>query len=168
MTLVEPALKAEGKSLGKGRFTGCRWLLYLEGKEEELKECSVKTESEEAGVIQTRLLKDQLVLHTFAGGATTALDRIEPEEGIIIATLKSSGAECLLPASLSLNGVLYIEDCNAEFQQERVTHLFIQGPLTSLFVGADTVEHLETSIDGSVVALLTGAHAGLNWSGLPG
>ena len=168
MTLVEPALKAEGKSLGKGRFTGCRWVIYLEGKgEEELKGCSVKSETEAAGVIQTRLLKDQLVLHTFAGGATVGLDRIEPEEGIIIANLKTTG-ECSLPEALTLNGVLYVEDCNAELQQERETHLFIQGPLTSLWLGKDTVEHLETSIDGSVVALLAGAHAGMTWSGLPG
>jgi hypothetical protein len=163
MTLVNSELKAGGSSLGKGRFTGC--VVFLNGTESA--SCLPHTEAEAGGVLQTRLLKDLIVLHEPSPGVKSTLDRIEPEEGNIIMTLTESEA-CPIGEQIPLRGKFYAEDCNAEFQIERLTHLFIQGPLTELWVtSVNNAEH-RANVDGSVVAELSGAHAGLTWSALPG
>jgi hypothetical protein len=161
MTLVEAVLKASGGSLGKARFSGCATLI----KGSESKACQPKGESKEAGVIVTRLLQDLIVLHTLAGGGVEALDRIEPEEGSVILTFQT-GAECSFGELIELRGTFFAKDCNNQFQAEQITHLFVQGPLTKLFLNLNPAN--VANVDGSVVTELSGKHAGLTWSGLPG
>jgi hypothetical protein len=161
MTLVEAVLKASGASLGKARFTGCA--TFIKGSES--KACQPKGETKEAGVIVTRALEDLIVLHTLAGGGTVPLDRIEPEEGSVILTFQT-GAECSLGNLIELRGKFFAKDCSEQLQFEQIGHLFVQGPLTELFINLNPAN--VANVDGSVVAELAGAHAGLKWSGLPG
>lgn len=161
MTLVEAVLKANGGSLGKGRFTGC--VTLINGMESKV--CKPTGETSEAGVIVTRALEDLIVLHTFPGGVTIALDRIQPEEGSVILSFKT-GEACAIGQVIELRGTFFAEDCSGELQIEKVTHLFNQAPLTELFFNLNR-ENV-ANVDGSVIAELTGAHSGMTWSGLPG
>jgi hypothetical protein len=162
MTLVEAVLKAAGGSLGKARFTGCVTLI----KGAESKACLPKGETKEAGVILTRSLSDLIVLHTPAGGgAAVTLDRIEPEEGSVILSFQTS-EECSLGPVIELRGKFFAKDGSEALPTELVTHLFVQGPLTELFINLNPAN--VANVDGSVVAELSGAHVGLKWSGLPG
>jgi hypothetical protein len=160
MTLVEAVLKANGSSLGKGRFTGCATLI----KGSESKACQPKGETKEAGVIVTKLLQGLIVLHTLAGGGAIPLVRIEPEEGSVILSFQT-GAECSFGELIELRGKFFAKDCSEQFRLEFAGHLFVQGPLTELFINLNPAN--VANVDGSVVAELSGKHAGLAWSGLP-
>jgi hypothetical protein len=47
-----------------------------------------------------------------------------------------------------------------------VEHLWEEDTVNSkLWAISDTAEHLETSLDGSLLTFLTGAHVGLKWGG---
>jgi hypothetical protein len=166
-------LGAEGKLTegGKVVFTGCK---VTEGGSA----CTVNSPSAPNGTVESAEGKGELVLHTLAGGGTEVLTKLEPKsEEVGFATLRFGG-ECALPESNKVNGVLYVKDCRTdEIEKEgkkekiclhnaetlEVQHLIEQGPLTSLTVGKDTVEHLETSIDGSALAELASPHNGLKW-----
>jgi hypothetical protein len=134
-------------------------------------ECTVKTAGQAIGKIVSEEGKGELVLHELAGGAKDVLTKIEPKTaGGAFATLlfapTTSESTCLLPASNPVKGVLFVKDCKEGgngAEEFAVEHLIEQGPLTSLFVGSDTVEHLETSIDGSAWVFLTGSHNELSW-----
>lgn len=163
LTLEEIKLKLTGSSLGKARFTGCTFL--ANGKVASA--CTPYPEKEEGeegiGRILTRLLKGLIVLHSPAPGTFTTLNRIEPEEGNIIVSFNLGlEEECAYGALVSVTGKLFLEDGEGEFKQEKVRHLFLQGPLTAL-----TFLNNAANIDGSVITLLSGGHAGLKWSGLP-
>jgi hypothetical protein len=60
-----------------------------------------------------------------------------------------------------VTGIIYLKDCEGFAETLRVKHLVEEGPLSSLSIGANTAEHLETSADGSVWVKLSGIHAGL-------
>jgi hypothetical protein len=129
--------------------------------------CTVKTAGQPTGTIVTEELKGEAVLHELEAAQKDVLTKIEPNTaGGPIVTLRFEGSECLLPLSNKVTGFLYLKDCKAggkgaeEFAEK---HLIEQGPLTSLSVGADTKEHLETSIDGSAWFKLAGAHEKLKW-----
>lgn len=160
MTLLEAVLKVNGGSLGKGRFTGCVTLI----KGVESKVCKPTGETGEAGVIVTRALEDLIVLHTFPGGVTIPLDRIQPEVGSVILSFKTS-EECAFGQVIELRGTFFAEDCSGELGVEKLAHLFNQGPLTELFFNLNPAN--VANVDGSVIAELTGAHKGMTWSGLP-
>jgi hypothetical protein len=82
-------------------------------------------------------------------------------EGFV--TLRFEGNECLLPTLNKVSGVLFLKDCQGFAETLKPKHLIEQGPLTSLTVGADTVEHLETALDGSAWAKLVSPHATQEW-----
>jgi hypothetical protein len=166
------SLEPEGKLSEGGRvvFTGCS-VVAKDSKGVESGECSVKSPEKPVGTIESEEGKGELVLHELAGGAKDVLTKIEPKTaGGAFATLKfapkTETSTCLLPASNPVKGVLYVKDCAVGgngAETFAVKHLIEQGPLTSLVVGAHSVEHLETSIDGSAWVKLTGAHENLKW-----
>jgi hypothetical protein len=97
-----------------------------------------------------------------------ALAEGKEEGGVkIFTTLKFNEELCVaLSPSVKITGKLWVEDCNNEFEVEKVTHLIQEAKLPAeklggLFFGAN-----KASIDGSANVKLINAHAGLTFSGL--
>jgi hypothetical protein len=157
--IVGAKLEVEGRITPgfKIKKTGCN--NKIEGKLS--KTCIPSSAGQPAGTVETVGLKGLLVLH-----GTEGLIRIEPLEGENLIVYKF-GEECALPESMPLKGKLFLTDCQGALGTEQVTHLFSQGALTDLFMLSKTAEHAAT-VDGSLIFGLTGAHAGLAWSGIPG
>jgi len=160
---IEPVEKVSAG--GRVVFTGCE---AYENNGTVLGpnlKCEVSTAGTAIGTIESNKGVGLLELHTLAGGGTEVLTKIEPEvAGGPFATILLK--KCVLPESNKVNGVLFVKDCLGFATTHKTEHLIVQGPLTSLFVGLDTVEHLETSIDGSAWIRLGGAHVGLDWSAM--
>jgi hypothetical protein len=154
------SLAAEGKlnTGGKIKYTGCE--AYGKGSLEEALGCKVHSAGQAAGTVETGKLKGELVLHELAGGTKELLTKVEPEAGSTgtLATILTEG--CVIPESNPVHGVLYARDCEGKATEHKAEHLIVSGPLTSLWVGSDTAEHLETSVSGSVWVLLAGPHLG--------
>jgi hypothetical protein len=160
---------------GKVKFTGCE--AYEKAPLTTALACKVHSAGQAVGVVESLKGKGGLVLHEIKVGEKEVLTKIEPEVGTTFATFLTEG--CSLPESNPVNGVLYVKDCEALKNEKgealpcdknalvhSVKHLIEQGPLTSLWVGKDTAEHLETSVIGSAWIKLAGAHAGLKWSAM--
>src|ERR1700709_1773405 len=126
--------------------------------------CHVHSAGQAAGVVLTAAGKGILALHTLTGGGTEVLTKLEPSVGTTFATFLTE--KCVVPETNPVNGVLYLKDCEKKALTHEVKHLVEQGPLTSLFVGSDTAEHLETSLSGSGWVKLGGAHAGLKFAAM--
>jgi hypothetical protein len=163
---VGARLEEEGKVGGKAgsnttRFTGCK--IYLNG--EVSSACEPRSEGK-FGTFTSTPLKGLLVLHELAGGAKETLVRFEPVTGSVFATLEF-GAGCPIGATCAISGVSTVKDAKNLFSTELVEHFVEQGPLSELWVGTKTVEHMAV-IAGSASLRLTGEHEGRNWSALPG
>jgi hypothetical protein len=159
-------LEAEGKVGGKAgsnttKFTGCE--MYLNGVVS--KACEPRSEGK-FGTFTSTPLKGLLVLHELAGGAKDTLIRFEPVAGTVFATVQL-GEECSIGSTCAISGVSTVKDSEGKFGVELVNHLVEQGPLSELWVGTKTAEHMAV-VDGSASLRLTGAHEGLKWSALPG
>ncbi len=142
---------------GKVVFTGCS--VNVAG-------CTVKSPGQPSGTVASNEGKGEIVLHELAGGTKDVLTKIEPKTaGGPFATLRFEG-ECALPEENKVTGFLFVRDCEGFATTHKVKHLLEQGPLTSLSVGSDTKEHLETSIDGSIWVKLVAPHAGLAWAAM--
>jgi hypothetical protein len=174
MTCTNVALKGvnleSGGTLttgGKVVFTGCE--TYESGTLTSPLECHVHTGTGAArtpdGTIETNELKGGLVLHTLTGGGSEVLTRIEPKTagGPFVTILTE---KCSWPTTNTISGVLFLKDCEKLATTHAVKHLLTQGPLTSLVYGAHSVEHLETSLDGSIWVKLGGVHASLKWAAM--
>jgi hypothetical protein len=153
------ALKGEGKLSEGGKVVFKKCTVVAKDKNGNPSgNCTVKTAGEPTETIASEEGKGELVLHE--GGVV--LTKIEPK-GEAFATIRFEGAECLLPTSNKVTGVLYVKDCENKAETFAVKHLIEQGPLTSLSVGSDTEEHLLTTIDGSAWVKLTGGDSGQEW-----
>jgi hypothetical protein len=166
--LVNIHLAAAGKLTegGKVKFTGCE--AYKEGTLTGPLGCHVKTSGAPEGTIETTEGKGELVLHEIKAGEKEVLTKLEPKTaGGAFATILTSA--CSLPESNKVSGVLYLKDCELKATDHLVKHLVEQGPLTSLVYGAHSVEHLETSLDGSgwiKLGASTLDHTGLKWAAM--
>jgi hypothetical protein len=182
--LVGINLEAAGKLTtgGKVKFTGCE--AYGKGTLEEPLGCHVHSSGTvlNSKEVESGPGKGELVLHTFFDEEKNekgevikktelkeVLTKLEPELGIekgLFATFLTS--ECVIPESNPVHGVLFLKDCEGKATTHLKEHLIVQGPLTSLWVGADTAEHLETSVDGSAWIFLskTGEHNELLWGAM--
>jgi hypothetical protein len=147
---------------GKIKLTGCE--AYGKGTLEEALGCHIHSTGQPSGTILSNELKGELVSHEVKGGGRRRLWRIIAR--ILGALFNALSEECAIPESNAISGELFLQDCEAKEVTHAVKHLLEQGPLTSLFVGKDTAEHLETSLDGSFWVKLGGAHAGLKWSAM--
>jgi hypothetical protein len=131
-TMIGVKLESEGKlsTGGRVKLEGCK--TFNAATSTELPECAVKTSGQAFGTLETNKFKGQLQ----ANGEV----KIEPETGTTFATLEFE-AGCVLPSPTTVNGTLFLEDCEAKAGEHLVKHLLKQGAGTSLFVGADTIEH---------------------------
>jgi len=140
----------------KVKYTGCG--LY-EGAALGKLRCKISSLGQESGTIESNALKGSLALHTLTGGGTEVLAKIEPEAAGPLITILAD-EECALFESLPVYGVVYLKDCEGRALTNSIKHLIEQGPLTSLYTLSDTKEHLETSLIGSLKALLGGFDVG--------
>jgi hypothetical protein len=156
-SLTNAKLEASGQ-LTKGftaQFTAC--VTRNAATKVELPECGVKAGGSGLfGIIVTNALKGQLQ----SNGET----EIKPV-GTEFAKLEFE-AGCVLPSPTTLSGTLFVEDCEGKAAEHLVEHLIKQGVGTSLFVGADNKEHLETSLVGTMLVSLSGEHSGLKWGAI--
>jgi hypothetical protein len=153
-SLIGGKLEAGG-ALTKGakiKLEGCKVFNAATGT--ELSECGVKTPGAPFGTVESFKSKGQL--------QTNGEIKLEPETGTKFAELEYE-ASCTLPSPSPISGVLFLEDCEGKAATHLVKHLFKQGAGTSLFVGTDTAEHLETALVGSIWVFLGGEHKGFNW-----
>jgi hypothetical protein len=153
-TVVGTKLEKEGKltSGGKVEFKSCRLFNVATGT--ELPECGVKTPGTAIGTLITNALKGQLQ----AGGGI----KIEPSAGTEFVKLEFE-AGCALPSPTPIAGTIFIQDWEGKGATHLEKHLLTQSFGTSFFVGADSAEHLETSLVGNAWVFLSGEHIGLKW-----
>jgi hypothetical protein len=162
--IIGGALLGQGTiSEGKLKFSGCD--TFLNGVKSA--PCKPKTAGMPAGTILTNWLTGLLVLHILKpSGIKDDLVKIEPSEGLALANILT-GEECMVGEAITVNGTVFLKDCTNALLNRQVTHLFEQGPLTDLWVSSKSKEPPETSLDGSALVFLTGAHFGLDWAGEP-
>jgi len=165
LALKGVSLEAGGKLTegGKVVFTGCK--VFKTAPLTEEYKCTVKTTGAAAGTVETNELKGGLAL---LGGEV--LTKVEPKAGSTgnFATLRFEGAECVLPELNQVHGTAYFKDCEGFATTHKLKHLFNSvAEFVALFIGGHSAKQLEvTKILGSFWALLAGAHAGLEWSGM--
>ena len=176
-SLIGVHLAEEGKLTegGKVQFGECEaYSLNAKGELEAALGCNVHSPATAIGSksILTNEGKGALLLHTYKIDEpepgvkvelTELVTKIEPKTGESFVTILTEG--CALPESNTINGKLFLKDCELKAETHQVKHLIEQGPLTVLWIGKDTVEHLQTSIDGSAWVSLGGAHVGFPWAG---
>lgn len=165
--LVNVNLEKNGElSLGKVKFSNCG-VYNGTALEKQLTQCDVRSPGAAAGTVETENATSKLVLHELSGGGKEVLLQVVPDNAEEkFAELEFFLAECPLPPNNPVKGKVFLKDCEKLATTFAVKHLVEQGPLTTLTVGKDTAEHLETSLLGSGWAKLAGAHAGLKWSGM--
>jgi hypothetical protein len=142
----------------KAKFTGCEVLKIETGK--QIEKCVAKNEGGVAGTIETKALK--------ASFEKTSLVKVEPEGGGVEDSfvVLTPGTECLLAEKIPLHGVLYLNDSEGKLETLLVEHVGKEATGTKLWVGIETAEHLETSVDGGMLFSLAGEYTGLKWSGM--
>jgi hypothetical protein len=108
-------------------------------------------------VVVSEPLKGLLILHE-----GKPLIRFDPVKGETFVVFEFS-EECALGGNVPVTGTSTVKDVNGEFSTEAVNHTVEQGPLSSL-----TFCKNSAIVTGSAVLQLTGTHAGVKWSALPG
>lgn len=159
--------------LGKGtlsestaEFTKCE--TYVNGT--FVKACTPHSKGKAAGVVETNPFSGLIVLHfNKATGINEEVVSIKPVSGSTFVTMEM-GAECVLGATITVNGVLFIEESKVGLSTLEAIHLFEESStLTELWVQSKTSEHLETSLEGGFEAYLPEpAHLLDPWSGEAG
>jgi len=147
---------------GKVKFTGCE--AYEKASLTGALACHVHSAGQAAGTVVTNEGKGEIVLHELAGGGKEVLVKVEPKTGTTFATFLTE--KCVVPESNPVNGKVFFRDCEGTWEVHQNRHLVEQGLLTSLWVGSDTAEHLETSLSGSVWWRLGAAHVNLLWGAM--
>jgi hypothetical protein len=155
--------------LGKGtlsestaEFTKCE--TYVNGT--FVKACTPHSKGKAAGVVETNPFSGLIVLHfNKASGENEELVSIKPISGSTFVTMEM-GAECVLGGTITVNGKLSLYDTGG-LSTLGAIHLFEEGStLTELWVQSKTVEHLETTLEGSFEAYLPEpSHLLDPWSG---
>jgi hypothetical protein len=161
---VELAANGKLNETGKVVFTGCG-VYKTAPLGEQYTKCTVKTTGAAAGTVETNSGKGELVLV-----GTQLLTKIEPIGGPTgnFVTLRFEGAECTLTELNQVHGTLFLKDCQGFATTHKLKHLVEDaGASTALYVGGHTAKKLEnTKLLGSGWIFLTGAHVGLEWSGM--
>ncbi len=141
----------EEKGTGSGRlvFGSCKTLI----KGVVSKPCEPFNGTEK-GVAKSEALKAQLVSHE---GAT--LVRLEAKTGETLVKIHL-GEECAVGEEIIVKGAFDAKESNGELEVLKESHLFEEGPLSALKVGANAA-----TVSGSASLSLAGAHAGRWWSG---
>jgi hypothetical protein len=161
-------LKTNG-SIGTGakiKFGEC--IVKLDGVTKP--ECEPRAgqieEKEEKGVIRTNALHALLQLHELVEGIKDSTIVFSPDKGEVWALIEMS-SKCPIGAVIQILGALRTKECNNLLSTHLVKHLLEPGPLESgLWAVKKDPEH-ELVLLVSWWAFLTGAHKGLQWSGVP-
>jgi hypothetical protein len=164
-TLVGVKLEGEGKLTNgsKLKYTGCK--TYL--NEELAPECETHSAGQPVGTLELNALKGELVLHEPSAGVKEGVTKAEPKEGETFISMEL-GAACPIGNKVPIIGKLFFKDCEGKLTTHLVTHLIEElKALTTLWTISKTAEHVST-VDGSVLVKLAGAHTGLSWGGMPG
>jgi hypothetical protein len=153
-----------GLTEGKAKFTGCK--TFLNGAES--KNCEPKTTGTAKGTVETKTAKGLITLHLLtAGGAVDTTVLITPTtkngKGETSAALLEMGELCAIGELVEITGDLTIVECKGEFAVHKVEHLIAEA---SFLRGLKALGQ-PAQVDGSVMAFLTGAHAGYAFAGLP-
>lgn len=148
---------------GKAIFTGCKG--YKTAPLTEEYKCTVNSSGVSAGTIETNELDGSLE----SLGTKLVVNMSSPAgPAAIIVTFQMKGVECPLPELNQLHGTVVFEDCLGQSVIHKVKHLVQADSVnTKLYVGGHGAKQLEiTKLLGSGWVLLTGAHAGREWSGM--
>ena len=149
----------------KATFASCT--VVEEPKGTSLAGCTVKSNGAETGFVSSKEGKGQLQSNgEILIESNTIAEELKKIVGVL-AELKFGGPECPLAVlgTTPVKGVLWIKDCEGKVETHLVKHLIIESTAHghTLWLGADTAEHLETSVDGSALVFLSGEHAGMEW-----
>jgi hypothetical protein len=146
-------------------YTGCTVVEEPDGS--ALLDCVVNSPGAATGTVASNQSKGQL--------QTNGEILIESNKTVVEGTqtvgvlfeLQFGGRNCPLRlfGTQLIKGVLWIKDCEGKVGTHLVKHLIVESTAHghTLWLGTDSPEHLETSIDGSALVFLAGAHAGLSW-----
>jgi hypothetical protein len=160
--LIDALLGPSGsiKNGAKVKFTGCvareanAGLAVLEG-------CEPHSAGAAIGTIETKPGHSLVSLHTLTNGVKHDLITLLPDAGEELVDILM-GEECAVGEKIPIFGKLAKWDCTESALSHAVTHLVTEfKPGTKLYVISDTVEHLETTIDGSANLKLV---SGRSWA----
>jgi hypothetical protein len=167
METKEFKLKVAGKALGLLTFTGCLTRLnkVLSKDCEPLDFSGGKAIP---GIILSLELEGLIVLHLVTpNSAVEPLVRLIPDSpGANAFAHIEFGEFCALPEDVLIGGEYVLKDCKNLFKTSQKVHLVEEHSLTHIWAISQTPEHT-AHIDGSAELELSGAEAGMNWSGLP-
>jgi hypothetical protein len=166
VTLSGAKLEGGGKITSgfKAIFTSCTVL--EEPKGTLIGNCVVKSPGAATGTVASNPGKGQLQTNgeTLIESNTTVVEGAKTVG--VFAELLFEGTECPLKSlgKTLVKGVFWIKDCEGKIETYLVKHLFVESTAHghTLWLGANNAEHLETSIDGSALAFLSGGT--LEWS----
>lgn len=142
---------------GKYIFSGCSTKLNGSASPE----CEPINEGKEKGVIASKLAGLLVRLDVLADMVKHDVVEVNPATGKSFATIEM-GKTCPIGSKVELLGWFQARDCQNEFLVHKIEHL-VQVLLEQLFLVSETAEHT-TTLGGSWMLYLTGAHKGLKWS----
>ena len=156
ITLRNASLKTLGKLSGKIHYEGC--ITKLNGVTSAA--CKPHSPGAAEGLIETNALKGIIQLHELTESTKVDLLKLQPEGSAFVTMVLGKGL-CPIFNSFDLTGQIVLKDAQEEGLVEKVSHLVVEGPLTTLLLGANPL-----TFDGSAVISLFGAHEGMKWSGI--
>jgi hypothetical protein len=154
------AKSEENGTIGKGskyKLSGCS--TKLNGTLSP--ECEPINEGKEKGVILSKAAHSLVRLDVLADMTKHDVFETTPDAGNVLMTIEM-GASCPIGTKVNLLGWFQVKDCQGEFLVHKVEHL-VQVLLEQLFMISETAEHA-TTLGGSWMLFLSGAHLGLKWS----
>jgi hypothetical protein len=155
------ALQELGGVIGKVHFLGC--VTKLNGSTAAA--CAPHSPGALPGLIETNALDGLLKLHTTAIGVKIDLLEVLTEKfgetSLPFVTLELGSGECAIGSKFDITGKFFVQDGQGEALVEKVTHLFVEAPLSALLFGKNPA-----TIDGSAFVSLAGTRGGFTYSGI--
>jgi hypothetical protein len=162
--LVDMLLKTLGRLLGKIHYEEC--ITKLNGSTANA--CVPHSPGAANGLWETEFIDGLIKLHEVSpGNKVDLIEWLDDEKPVFATLILGKGSpeknECAIGEKFNLNGNFFWKDCQNELLNEKVTHLFEEGPLSAMTFGANPM-----TMDGSWNVSLIGLHAGMKWSGISG
>jgi len=159
-TINESKLITGGEILFRLTFHGC--IVKVGGVTQAA--CEPNAEGIHPGLIQTRKIVGNLLLHKLSGGAVDRIIIAKPDTGEPNFAVVEMDEECSISSEVPFGGTFALIPSNPTTHE--ANHLITEfAPLTHLWTISDTAEH-KTIIDGSAEAFLNGANLGRSWAAL--
>jgi len=158
---VTSAVVTVGTITGTVNFSGCT--TKINGTLQA--SCEPKNQPVATGGTITAVLHSGVAYAKALGTETKILKEGKEETVFVFATFKFSCVS--LPSTVKVTGTGWLEDCNNEFETEKVTHLVQEAMVPALALGGLLFGANAAEIDGSAnVAFNDATHKGLKFSGL--